>query len=103
MFLHANASPDGQHRAGGSISLEQHCQAQDGRAKSIISAALLCNPLLQEMGGYDHWNKHFTFLCSLVWPLIASDLHYDAVQFASGCIAGQLADLLSIVQLEFIM
>ena len=22
------------------------------------------------MGGYDHWNKHFTFLCSLVWPLI---------------------------------
>lgn len=26
--------------------------------------------LCQEMGGYDHWNKHFTFLCSLVWPLI---------------------------------
>lgn len=38
---------------GGSISLEQYCQAQ-------------------EMGGYDHWNKHFTFLCSLVWPLIES-------------------------------
>jgi len=38
---------------GGSISLEQYCKAQ-------------------EMGGYDHWNKHFTFLCSLVWPLIES-------------------------------
>lgn len=38
---------------GGAISLEQYCQAQ-------------------EMGGYDHWNKHFTFLCSLVWPLIES-------------------------------
>ena len=26
----------------------------------------------QEQGGYDHWNKHFTFLCSMVWPLIAT-------------------------------
>ncbi|CAJ1400187.1 unnamed protein product [Effrenium voratum] len=38
---------------GSTISLEQYCKAQ-------------------ELGGYDHWNKHFTFLCSLVWPLIES-------------------------------
>lgn len=35
-------------------------------------------PALQEMGGYDHWNKHFTFLCSLVWPLIESGLHLQS-------------------------
>ncbi|CAE7583924.1 plsB [Symbiodinium pilosum] len=38
---------------GGPISLEQYRRAQ-------------------EMGGYENWNKHFTFLCSLVWPLIES-------------------------------
>ncbi|CAE7575236.1 plsB, partial [Symbiodinium natans] len=38
---------------GGAISLEQYRSAQ-------------------EQGGYDHWNKHFTFLCSMVWPLIES-------------------------------
>ena len=27
---------------------------------------------MQEMGGYENWNKHFTFLCSLVWPLIVT-------------------------------
>ena len=27
---------------------------------------------MQELGGYDHWNKHFTFLCSMIWPLIVT-------------------------------
>ena len=34
------------------------------------SVRRLCTTRLQEMGGYENWNKHFTFLCSLVWPLI---------------------------------
>lgn len=38
---------------GGAISLKQYHRAQ-------------------ELGGYDHWNKHFTFLCSMIWPLIES-------------------------------
>mmetsp|Transcript_42417 Transcript_42417/g.88626 ORF Transcript_42417/g.88626 Transcript_42417/m.88626 type:complete len:749 (+) Transcript_42417:41-2287(+) len=38
---------------GGAISLKQYRSAQ-------------------ELGGYDHWNKHFTFLCSMIWPLIES-------------------------------
>jgi len=38
---------------GGAISLKQYRKAQ-------------------EMGGYGNWNKHFTFLCALVWPLIES-------------------------------
>ena len=38
------------------------------------------------MGGYDHWNKHFTFLCSLVWPLIEPGLHYACIMHLIACI-----------------